>query len=944
MASQELKPWYGIATPHKDIRDGNLEESIFAANIWAVVQNTAPEIYLDPEEFFLKTYITEGLVSVLTNVAKALKGKTGSGDRIISLQTAFGGGKTHTLVALWHLAKNHQKLRESPNTQALKDKLNQNFPDTVKGVAVFTNATCDAIQGRKTPEGIHLRTLWGEIAYQLGGPQLYEKIKINDEKQTVPQGIFTDILKSAAPCLILIDELADYCIGAAAVSVGKTTLADQTISFIQQLTEAVQQVPQSVLVCTLPASEMEVAQSEKGQELFSTLEKRFGRLGADYKPVGDHEIYEVVRARLFESITPEEETDYPEKVAQAYQKMYQSHSKEVPNEVSKSSYKKEIERSYPFHPSLIDTLYKRWGSHPDFQRTRGVLRLLASIVGDLWKKREGNTQSQHLIQPCHIRWSIDAIAAALTRLWGVPYQSVIASDIYGEKSNSFLLDEERTGDYQREGIAKGMASVILLGSFGGKGEQSGFNSKELKLACARPNLNWNYLDSALLGLEDHCFYLHTTVSGSIGKRYWFGTKPNLNKLIVQYRQNIKEKFDEKIREDLEQFRYKQQSDTGPTWRIIVAPEEDLAEQKSLSLLILPPSLSWDENEESVKSLVKKKILDISSKCGGKDRLYRNTLIFLVASSKGLHQLNQRYLERTALKGVHADYFYQLDPEQKEDLKKRLEQAERNTVECLGAAYTQVIRVHGQEIDIHSITEPKRDFHGHIENLWKILVEEEEWILRRIGSLTLENTGLVPKGEAISFKDAIETFLKFTDKPMISRREAVTEGIAQACSNGLIGIGKGKSFEELQSKHCNENISLSPDDQDIWLIPPFTPETRLNEPHSSKVAKNTLYSSSQSRESVKSKSEDSVEKTDNVALGKKLKNLSISGRISLDNFHELFPCFIATSSRMELDVEIYFSMKAVAKKEQMIEAEDPKIKAMEESASQLNLNFEKEETN
>lgn len=459
----ELKPWYAVATPHEDIRKGRLDEAVFAAKIWAVVQGTAPEVYLDPEEFYRKTHMTVGLGAILSRVSSALRGGGESGDRIISLQTPFGGGKTHALVALWHLAKFTQKLKKSPSCADVRRVLGGKFPEKVKGVAVFTNASCDATQGRKTPEGVHTRTLWGEIALQLGGKSLYQKVKANDESQRVPQGIFVDVLREAAPCIILLDELADYCVGAAAVPVGDTTLADQTISFVQQLTEAVQQVPGAVVVATLPASRFEVAQSEKGQEAFVTLERRFQRLGADVKPVADDEICEVVRARLFESITAPDEQDYPKKVALAYQGMYAAHSGEVPNEASKSTYRGQIERAYPFHPLLLDALYMRWGSHPDFQRTRGVLRLLASIVGDLWQRREGNTQTQHLIQPCHVRWSIDAMQAALTRLWGPAYQSVAAADLLGEKSNAGIFDDERGGDYRREGIAQGWRRRFCLG-------------------------------------------------------------------------------------------------------------------------------------------------------------------------------------------------------------------------------------------------------------------------------------------------------------------------------------------------------------------------------------------------------------------------------------------------------------------------------------------------
>jgi predicted AAA+ superfamily ATPase len=455
--SETLKPWYAIATPHQDIREGRLAEAVFAANVWAVVQGTAPEVYLDPEEFFRKTYLTKGLSTMLGQVAGALRRGGESGDRIISLQTAFGGGKTHTLVALWHLAKHADRLKGSPHAAGLRKAIGGQLPEKVKGVAVFTNQTCDATQGRQVEDGVHLRTLWGELAYQLGGKALYERVRANDESQRVPQGLFVEILQAASPCLILLDELADYCVGAAAVPVGDTSLADQTVSFIQQLTESVQQVPGAVVVATLPASKYEVAQSEKGQEAFVTLEQRFQRLGADVKPVADEEIYEVVRARLFESIAPDSDSDYPKKVAQVYQGMYAAHSGEVPSEAAKNTYREQLQRAYPFHPLLIDALYTRWGSYPDFQRTRGVLRLLASIVGDLWKRRQGTTETQHLIQPCHVRWSVDALQAALARLWGPAYQSVAAADVIGDRSNAGIFDEERGGDYRSEAIAMDVA-------------------------------------------------------------------------------------------------------------------------------------------------------------------------------------------------------------------------------------------------------------------------------------------------------------------------------------------------------------------------------------------------------------------------------------------------------------------------------------------------------
>ena len=931
--TEHLKPWYSVATPHQDICRGRLEEAVFAANLWAVRKGNAPDVYLDPEEFFRKTHMTAGLSTVLKRIANALLGGGESGDRIISLQTAFGGGKTHTLVALWHLARHGATLKESPSAADLRRVLGDRFPENVRNVAVFTNETCDATQGRDTPEGVHTRTLWGELAVQLGGKALYEKVRVNDETQRVPQGIFADVLREAAPCLILLDELADYCVGAAAVSVGDTTLADQTISFIQQLTEAVHQVPGAVAVATLPASKYEVAQSEKGQEAFVTLERRFQRLGADIKPVADDEIYEVVRARLFESISPEKEADYLKKVARVYQEMYAAHSGEVPSEASRASYREQIERAYPFHPTVIDALYTRWGSHPDFQRTRGVLRLLASVVGDLWQRREGNTQTQHLIQPCHIRWSIDAMQAVLTRLWGVPYQSVAAADAIGEKSNAGAFDEERGEDYRREGIGRGLAAAILLGSFGGKAQRSGFSAKDLKLASSRHGLNWNYTDGALLELENRCFYLHSTAAGSLGKRYWFGTKPALNMLVVQYRQRIaRQSFEEVIIEAL-QKEIQKGNLGGATWRVIVNPEIDLPEQKSLTLLVLPPSLAWSENGGDQKAMIQR-VKEISERCGGRDRTYRNTLLFLAGTSRGLSKLRQALRDRAALENVRKDYSDQLDDAQKEDLKKRLKDAEGTALEVLGPAYTVALRVHGQEVEVCTLSDARSAFQEHLGYLWKTLVEEEEWILRKVGPITLQKAGLTPKEETLRLKDAVEAFLRFTDKPMIAAKSAVTDGLEQACADGLVGIGRGTSPSTLQVRYCKQSVSLDPTEEGVWIIPAFEPEPRREE-----VTTEGDETVSPSERTTTAITPDDTTTTIE-GLPKKVGRFVVRGTIPVENYGELFRCFVGPAVRMELkNLRLGISFEMETYPDKGLDPNDQTLKQMQEAARQLGLRIE-----
>lgn len=943
-----LKPWYAVATPHEDIREGRLDEAVFAANIWAVHENNAPKVYLDPEEFFRKTCMTVGLSTVLKRVATALQGGD-AGDRIISLQTAFGGGKTHTLVALWHLAKHAAKLKKSRALAELRKTLGDHFPEKIKGVAVFTNATCDATQGRKISEGVHTRTLWGELAVQLGGPALYEKLRANDETQRVPQGLFVEVLRACTPCLILLDELADYCVGAAAVPVGDTTLADQTISFIQQLTEAVQQVPGAVVVATLPASKYEVAQSEKGQEAFVTLEKRFQRLGADVKPVADDEIYKVVRTRLFESICPEADPDYPAKVADAYHTLYIGHASEVPAEASKTTYREQIEQSYPFHPLFIDALYTRWGSHPDFQRTRGVLRLLASVVGDLWKRRQGNTQSQALIQPCHIRWSIDAMQAALTRLWGPPYQSVAAADILAEKSNAGAFDEERGGDYRTERIGQGLAAAILLGSFGGQGQKAGFSSKDLKLACSRPGLNWSYTDGAILELEERSFYLHFTSAGSLGKRYWFGTKPTLNKLVVQYRQQVaRTDFDDEILEALRNQTQKSPSG-GATWRVIVDPGADLPEQKSLTLAILPPALS-SSDEKDAREAIEKRVLDLSAHCGAKDRLYRNTLVFLASTSKGLNKLRQAYRERAALKGVQTDFFAQLDDDQKDDLRKRLDAAEKAAADALGPAYTIALRVHGQAVEHCSFADARPSFADHLAYLWSTLVEDEEWILRKVGPVTLQKTGIISDGPGTRVKDAVDAFLRFTDKPLIASKDAVTAGLAQACADGLVGIGHGNSPSTLQARYCRKQVSIDPTEDGVWIIPPFQPDAPAP-PATAGAASSTGTSASTAGPAPSpSPTPGSVHHPTAAAhtiqaKSPTVRRLVIQGVVPQESWSDVFRSFIGPAARMQLKklhLGIHFELETTPDK--AWDPNDPALKAIREAARQLGLSLTENDSN
>lgn len=936
-----LPQWYTVALPHSDIRDGRLDEAVFAANIWAVRQNNAPTTYLDPEQFFGKTFLTGGLVKVLKKVGKALCGTAEAGDRIISLQTAFGGGKTHTQVAVWHLARNPDVLRKSAACAEVREVIGDLIPKGPCNVAVFTNQTCDATQGRKTPEGVQTRTLWGELALQLGGVELYKQIEANDQNRAVPQGLFTDILQKASPCLILLDEMADYCVGAMAVTVGQGTLADQTVSFVQQLTEAASQVPGAVIVATLPASHLEVASSDKGQEILSRLEKRFGRMSSDLKPVADEEINEVVRRRLFERLG---DPAVHAQVADAFMKLYGAHKNEVPQEASKAAFRDRILAAYPFHPSLIDTFYLRWGSHNDFQRTRGVLRLLASIVGDLWQQRESTKQTQPLIQPCHVRWTIDALRAALTRLWGATYDSVVAADVIGDKANAVALDGERGQEYADERVAQGVASAVLLGSFGGQGERAGFSSKEVRLGMGRPDLNWGYTDGALLALEDKAFYLHNAAAGSQGKRYWFGTKPTLTKLLVQYRGQFSgQDFDAEIIEALH-AQTKALKTEPATWRVLVNPQADLPEQKVLTLLILPPDCMWtDEPMLAGIGGPKDRILELSQKCGSKDRLYRNTLLFVLANQRGLNRLRKELREVAALEAVKRDYSSQLDPEQLEDLKQKLTKQKETVAEVMGGAFPHLARVEGQEVVVSNMTEIGNNLTDHLLAAWRQVTDEEEWVLRKVGTVTLQKSGMVPTEGGIRVRDAVEAFIRYTDKPLVASSDAVVQGLSQACKDRVVGIGRGVSTEKLQTKKCGEYVALDRSEEGVWVIPPFTEQPTEPLVVVGGGGGQTATATGGTTAITQEGTAGGGNATAGTSTGKppqSIQAMTIAGNVPMESWTDIFRCFVNPASKLGLkSLLLGIDFRLTAPDGQPLPADHPAVKAMREAANQLGLRIE-----
>ena len=455
----ELKAWRQVAVPHTDIRDGKFDSSVFAADLGEVLAGRGAVDYRDATTFFAKTYLTGGLSQLVINVMQRLAG-SGKTEPVIQLQTAFGGGKTHTLLTLYHLLKKPNEACKVPDVQKLIHAAGLKQIPAAKVACLVGTAM--------TPTGS--RTFWGEMAFQLDGNRegpMYAIVAESDAKKIAPgTNLLGKLLDQAGPCLILLDEILVYLIKAGGVQTGESTLRGNTLTFLQELTIAVANCPHAVMIATL-TSQLAEFMDEGGERAYQSLEKVLGRVEKVRQTVEGAEIYEVIRRRLFESLGDESEH---RKAAEAYWKMYRELGEDVPSHCREPSYRDEIVRAYPFHPEMISGLYERWGTIPEFQRTRGVLRLLADVISNLYQAKDNEV----LIQNGSVDLGAAAVRGELVKHTGAAsvYASVIESDISGRHAKAPEIDRQLGSEYAKENVAEKLARAVFMYSFSG-GQQRG---------------------------------------------------------------------------------------------------------------------------------------------------------------------------------------------------------------------------------------------------------------------------------------------------------------------------------------------------------------------------------------------------------------------------------------------------------------------------------------
>ncbi len=383
-----LRPWREIVTPHPDVASGRYQQAEFAANLAAVHYKTTTEPeYVDPEEFFRRTYLTEGLRELLRTALLRLSGL--GGDPVVELQTNFGGGKTHSMLALYHLFSGVDASRLLGVEDILAELEAHSIPPAKPVVLVGTALSPG--ETHLAPDGkTEVHTLWGEMAWQLGGAEAYAMIRDSDLHGTSPgANLLQAMISRYAPTIILIDEWVAFVRQTYKKHDLPAGSFDANLSFAQALTEAVKQVPNAMLVASLPASDIEIG-GEGGREALKRLKNTFGRIEATWRPATAEESFEIVRRRLFQPVADPGKFALRDAVIGHYVRMYQNQANEFPSECREADYKRRMQAAYPIHPELFDRLYSDWASLEKFQRTRGVLRLMAAVIHSLWERNDAS--------------------------------------------------------------------------------------------------------------------------------------------------------------------------------------------------------------------------------------------------------------------------------------------------------------------------------------------------------------------------------------------------------------------------------------------------------------------------------------------------------------------------------------------------------------------------
>ena len=523
--------------------------------------------------------------------------------------------------------------------------------------------------------------------------------------------------------------------------------------------------------------------------------------------------------------------------------------------------------------------------------------------------------------------NLDTITSQLKKLYGNGYESVISADIAGASANAFKIDSNKA-EYGQYYLTQSIATVILLNSFGSEGSNKGLSIPELKLHLLAPNnFNHNSVNGALSDLENSAYYLYAAQTGNAGKRYWFHVKPNISMLINQGKQDVK--LEDIYAEILKRLKEKT-NNRIQLFNVLVDPSEDIPEQVKPTLVILHPkhTASADGPNNTTKTLIEK----IATKKGNTERIYRNTILFLVASDGASGKLQSDIREYLACQKIASDYSSTLERDQKEDLRKRMDDASKSTDSALVTTYATISKFSVKNgCESIQLKQFKDSIDNQINTNIIEILKSEEWLLENIGLNLLRNNNLLPTEAApVKARDVYETFLRFDDKPMITGTEAVSKSLLRYCSNNEFSIASGDG-KEFTKYYLGETVPFfDVNDVSYWLVDKSTIPTPEQTPEIKPTKEVTAIPTIPGQVN---------EPSNNQNENKSLNSITVSGKVPVEQYTQLFQSFIMPLAQNNIEIEIRIKGKSTTAKPLTENSQEYKI--VKESAKQLGLNFDED---
>nr|WP_166682464.1 DUF499 domain-containing protein [Streptomyces sp. 846.5] len=782
-----LKKWHEVARPHDDIADGSFEEARFAADLGLVAKGEAPADYLNPVLFAEKTYLTENLREALVEIGNRLSGDPAA-NAVYRMQTEFGGGKTHTLLAAYHLFGSARSVAETQLARELAKSIRGGVVPQARVVVLDGSAlTADC---NPKDNGTPAHTLLGHLAYKLGGAQAYEAVRTQDEaRRGTSTTQLVNLLREHSPCLILMDETLEYLAKTLTSDTRKGSLTSTTLTIIKELNTAVANVPGACLVATLTASHLEDFAAVNSEDLLERLSRIFGRTEATITPVEGDDIFPVLHTRLFKTIGSAAER---RGVADAYGKYYSDQIGDaLPSIYRDPDYRDRIEAAYPFHPELIDVLTNRWGSLSGFQRTRGALRILSHTIKALYQ--EGHDSP--LIHPGDLPLHDPGVRAEVLRFAGESYKAALNADIIRQNSRAPQEDKRRGGEIAALRVATGLATTAFVSSFSAE-RVLGASDAQMIVGVGRPGLSRGQLEDVRDTVKNIAFYLRYE-----GGRYRFTTEPNLNKVIVERESAVAETV---ISALLAEATNKVAPAAG-FWRTVTGVHDSsgVPDVPKLTLALLDPENRVEPaDSENTSGLVQILANHILTEFNQSGRTNKNTLVVIAPDSVALGRARSLARTVSAMRDLQADgpRLRRFNQEQQNELRDRIARAEDRLPALLVLSYRHIYMLTNgiggsPPAVLHQDLGPARASETVTDRVTEHL-RASDALLDKLAPAALlsERFKLLPaEAEAIEIEALLHAFQRYPRLPKLASAEVLRDCLRAGVQRSVFALVSGSQW-------------------------------------------------------------------------------------------------------------------------------------------------------